>query len=320
MAYIFKPVLKDYVLGADWSKWNDNNSTPEMVNFEQALAEGIKYSLIKSSQKNWMDEDILMNWKNAKSAGMPRGAYHFMTFDYDPRKQAEFMWGLLEKDPGELPPVCDFEYWLVNPPSNAADMLWNFVERMRVLSGIYPTIYTGAFFWHSYGSQAYSWTNFNLWIAGYTSEDYINQKVKDLTPWDTWKIWQFSDNGDGIKYGGESYKLDLNWAKKDFISQFINLDGNTPIPEPEPTPDPDPTDPPEDSAKIKFEVISDELNIRTEPKVSSATYTGKKLLKGSIVEFDESYAPYENWIFDKNINGWIAEKHAGKQYLKRIEE
>ena len=59
MAYIFKPVLKDYVLGADWSKWNDNNSTPEMVNFEQALAEGINYSLIKSSQKNWMDEDIL---------------------------------------------------------------------------------------------------------------------------------------------------------------------------------------------------------------------------------------------------------------------
>lgn len=315
--YIYKPVLKDYVLGADWSKWNDNNSTPEMVNFEQALREGIKYSFIKSSQRNWMDEDILMNWKNAKSAGMPRSAYHFMTFDYDARKQAEFMWGILEKDPGEIPPVCDFEYWLVNPPENSEDMLWNFVERMRVLSGTYPIIYTGAFFWFKYGSQAYSWNNFPLWMASYTTnEAYVDKNVIDLTPWDEWDIWQFTDNGDGIKYGGESYKLDLNWARKDFISQFIDLDAPIPNPEPEPTPEPEPE--PEDGCKkIKFEVLTDVLNTRSEPKVLTSTYTGQ-IKKGDIVELDSSYAPWENWIYDKNI-GWVAEKYAGITYMKQIE-
>lgn len=309
-----------YTLGIDVSRWQDNNSTAQQMDFTKSVAMGAKFVFIKSSQALWTDEDILYNWKSSKKAGLLRGAYHFLDWVANPKTQAQYAWSLIQNDPGELPPVVDFEYWQP-PPANAFDILWNYVVEMERLSGKKPIIYTGAFFWNQHGTDADVWKNYPLWIASYTDQSYMEDNVKRLTPWDTFTFWQWSDKGDGLAFGAESLGLDMNWFNGTY-KELLDFAGISQPIEPPPVIDPpvDPTDPPEDSAKIKFEVISDELNIRTDPKVSSTTYTGRKLKKGDIVVFDKSYAPYENWIFDKNINGWVAEKHAGKQYLKRIEE
>ena len=199
-----------YTLGIDVSKWQDNNSTAQQMDFTKSVAKGAKFVFIKSSQALWTDEDILYNWKSAKNAGLLRGAYHFLDWVADPRQQAQYAWSIIQSDPGELPPVIDFEYWNP-PPANAFDKLWNYVVEMERLSGKKPIIYTGAFFWFEHGTQADVWKNYPLWIASYTTQAYMETNVKNLTPWDKWHFWQYTSKGDGLAFGAESLDLDMNW-------------------------------------------------------------------------------------------------------------
>jgi GH25 family lysozyme M1 (1,4-beta-N-acetylmuramidase) len=97
-----------YTLGIDVSKWQDNNSTAQQMNFTKSVAMGAKFVFIKSSQALWTDEDILYNWKSAKQAGLLRGAYHFLDWVANPKAQAQYAWSIIQNDPGELPPVVDF--------------------------------------------------------------------------------------------------------------------------------------------------------------------------------------------------------------------
>ena len=59
-------------IGCDISRWNDANSTPQMVDFEKMKAAGADFVFIKASQANWADEDIIFNWNNALAAGVLR--------------------------------------------------------------------------------------------------------------------------------------------------------------------------------------------------------------------------------------------------------
>ena len=119
------------VYGIDVSRWQDNNSTAQQMDFTKAYAQGARFVFIKGSQANWADEDILYNWKTAKAAGLLRGAYHFLTWDIEPRKQAQYAWSIIQNDPGELPPVVDFEWW-GTVPSNAYDNFGTIYTRWNV--------------------------------------------------------------------------------------------------------------------------------------------------------------------------------------------
>ena len=62
------------VLGIDCSKWKDDNSTPQQMDFFKAKAEGASFVFIKASQSTWLDSDFIYNWQAAKDAGLMRGA------------------------------------------------------------------------------------------------------------------------------------------------------------------------------------------------------------------------------------------------------
>lgn len=221
------------VLGIDVSRWQDNNSTAQQMDFKKSVAQGAKFVFIKSSQALWVDEDILYNWKASKSAGLLRGAYHFLDWIADPRKQAQYAWSIIQSDPGELPPVIDFEYWNP-PPPNAYDILWNYVVEMERLSGKKPIIYTGAFFWDKYGTDAKVWTNYPLWIASYTTREYMEGNIAKMMPWNTWAFWQYTDKGDGIAFGAESKGLDMNFfnGSLDDLYKFAGITAVKPEPQP----------------------------------------------------------------------------------------
>ena len=65
--------------GNDISLWQDDNSTPQRVNFEQ-MRKRSRFVFIKASQSTYIDPDYIYNWDNAIRAGMPRAAYHFLTW------------------------------------------------------------------------------------------------------------------------------------------------------------------------------------------------------------------------------------------------
>lgn len=218
-------------LGIDVSRWQDNNSTPQKMDFTKAVTSGAKFVFIKSSQRLWLDEDLLYNWEAAKTAGMLRGAYHFLDWTVDPVKQAQYAWSLIQPDPGEMPPVIDFEYW-DTVPTNAEDLLQAYLVEMERLSGRIPMIYTGAFFWNAQANQELKWTKYPLWIASYSNQEYMEDNIKRLTPWDVWTFWQYTDKGDGLKFGAESAQLDMNW----FNGSYEDLLKFAGISKPEPAP------------------------------------------------------------------------------------
>lgn len=187
-----------------------------MVNFTKMKQAGAAFVFIKSSQANWADQDFILNWANAKAAGILRGAYHFLTYDISPITQAEYMWSLLRGDPGELPLVVDFEYRVAGlTRSAAAGALKAFCDRLQALSGKLPMIYTSPGYWNEFGTTDAAWAKYPLWLAHYTTGEPMIP-----LPWRFWFFWQFTDKADGLKYGSEAKEIDMNYWYSDIETLY----------------------------------------------------------------------------------------------------
>jgi lysozyme len=221
------------IQGIDVSHWQDDKSTPQRMDFVKAKAAGANFVFIKVSERGGMDQDFFINWKNAKLAGIPRGGYHFLRWDVSGLLQARIFCELLKEDPGELPPVADFEAPFLDGkyPSNA--LLAQFLEAVESITGKKPMIYTSPGFWNSYGKNKItgrfdaSWSYYPLWIAHYTNAP----APQLLEPWKSdnksWTFWQYSAVGDGLKFGAESKGIDLNWfnGDEDALRSFLQEQG-----------------------------------------------------------------------------------------------
>ena len=182
------------------------------MDFQKAKNAGARFVFIKVSERGGVDQDFLDNWQNAKAAGLPRGGYHFLRWDLSGLTQARIFCSLLKDDPGELPPVADFEAPARNGryPSNA--LLLQFLEEVEKILGVRPMIYTSPGFWNSHGKNKRTkriddfWSVYPLWIAHYTKKKPTVPK-----PWKDWTFWQHGVYPDGIEYGAESKGLDHNW-------------------------------------------------------------------------------------------------------------
>lgn len=193
-------------LGFDISLWNDNNSTAQMVDFVKAKAAGISFAFIKASQANYLDPDFILNWSACKRAGVLRGCYHFFTWDIDPVVQAQFFAGATRADPPELDYIADYEWW-GTIPTDALARLEKFLAEMDRLTGKPCGIYTAPAFWNQYGENVPAeWQHHPLWIA-----NWLVTTPTLPPPWTTWKYWQQTSKGDGIKYGCESTYVDLDY-------------------------------------------------------------------------------------------------------------
>jgi len=225
------------VLGCDVSLWQDEDSTPIMMDFNKSRHNGIGFVFIKTSQSTWCDPDYTMNWYNAKTAGLPRGGYHYMSWDTSAADQARFFWGMLKADHGELSPVLDYEC-RKNVPTRATALkaFHEFINTFEALSPHKLMIYTSPGFWNEYGSATDIFAKDRLlWEANY----YVGAPAP-IPPWTNGCIvWQKTDKGDGIKYGAESKTLDLNDFMGDAVrfKATFGVDPATPTaPVPQPPP------------------------------------------------------------------------------------
>jgi len=62
-------------IGIDISAWQDDNSTPQQIDWSKAKSAGAQFAFIKASQGTFTDQDFAYNWQAAKAAGVLRGAY-----------------------------------------------------------------------------------------------------------------------------------------------------------------------------------------------------------------------------------------------------
>jgi lysozyme len=211
------------LLGTDVSRWDNEISTPQTIDFNKMLSAGARFTYIKVSQAKWLDRDYTINWHTARVAGIPRGGYHFLDWAMKAEDQADFFSGVLVNDPGEMPPVVDFER-TANVPSNAAQILWAFLQRLEHNMNVIPIIYTGPYFWQECGNTSSAWLRYPLWIAHYEVS-----APKIPAPWKTFKFWQYSERGNGPQYGGEALGMDMDWyngTQSDFDKEYGLISGS----------------------------------------------------------------------------------------------
>jgi lysozyme len=206
------------VLGTDVSFYQDDPNTPRGIDFEKMKAAGAKFVIIRAGQNLWEDNEFEISWKASKGV-LPRGSYWFYDSRIDPKMQAKKWLSCFDdaRDIGELSLWCDFE-----DRYGGAFGTWkhwyNFMEELKVLRpGVKLGIYTGYYYWRENTiAKAIPTASLNyfkqypLWIANYGTNVPLVPE-----PWDTWTLWQFTDNGDGRKYGVESLNIDLNYFNGD---------------------------------------------------------------------------------------------------------
>lgn len=247
----------NYVPGIDVSVWQDDNSTAQQMDFHKAKAAGAQFVFIKVSERGGIDPDFVYNWKAAKAAGLPRGGYHFLRWDLSALLQAKVFCSMLYGDPGELPPVADFEAPAKDGiyPSNA--LLLQFLEAVEDRLGRTPIIYTSPGFWSTNGKVKGTnrfdpiWAYYPLWIAHYTKAEQPTMPEPWKSVGKKWLFWQWSCTGDGLKYGAESKAIDLNWFNGDpidFENYLRSVAGDDPLPPDSPAA---PADPAGSPAELK---------------------------------------------------------------------
>lgn len=193
-----------YALGCDISRWQDDPTTPEKVDFDQMRRAGASFVFLKASQAAWMDRTFPYHYQAAKDAGLLVGLYHFLTWE-SIATQADFFTRIYEDHPSDLPPICDFEWWNTTPKA-AVSYLRLFLTIFYKNIDVFPGLYTSPAFWQQYGDHDPIFRRAPLWIAHWFAPEPTIPK-----PWVSWTFWQHTNKGHGPTFGVESQQIDLNY-------------------------------------------------------------------------------------------------------------
>ncbi len=213
----------NYSKGIDVSSWQDNNATPQKIDWKKARDVGNDFVFIRAAYASREDEDFKYNWQGSKTIPF-RGAYQFYDYRIDAKKQADYFVTLMAGDWGELPPVIDVEEpaWVYNrttkkyervpfPSSiNWFNEIMEWLGIVEAACGKKPIIYTSQNY-IKYGLKMMNHnplTKYPLWIAEYRTPP---TGIPYIYPWETWAFWQWGTPPVGLISGMESKEVDSNF-------------------------------------------------------------------------------------------------------------
>lgn len=216
-------------IGVDVSHWNSP------INWPKCKTAGAWFAFIKATERtDWTDPAFSTNWQNSKAAGLLRGAYHFFKYGPDPIAQANWFYQevMATGDLGELPPVLDVE--VEGGPADFGERVKKCLQEIARLFGRKPLLYMSKYYGNTY-LRGVGPADADLWIASWTARP--NPYMP--TGWPAWKVWQYTSDGDGRKYGMQSQRLDLNRFNGALAELYAYAEGEqlpTPPPVTPPTP------------------------------------------------------------------------------------
>lgn len=176
------------IQGIDVARYQEN------IDFRTTFQSGIHFVFMKATEgKDYVDPNFRANWVRAREAGMPRGAYHFMTWCSLASEQAAWFVANVPNDADALPPVLDLEWnnhSSCKTKPNRADAL----EKIRVMleamerhTGKLPIIYTDMNFHRDVLEGEYFPNAF--WLRSTAAEPHERYRNR------TWTFWQWTQTG-----------------------------------------------------------------------------------------------------------------------------
>ncbi len=171
------------------------------VDWRTKRSNGIAFTFIKATEGgDLFDDHFTRHWNGAKSAGIPRGAYHFFYFCRPAFEQARWFIRKVPRDPSALPPVLDMEWNHASPtckfrpePEAVRKEMSVFLKQVERHYRKKPIVYTTIDFYRD--NQLYKLKGYPFWlrsVAGDPYEKYGNQP---------WLFWQYTGTGEvpGVK-------------------------------------------------------------------------------------------------------------------------
>ncbi len=227
----------DRILGTDISRWQHSGN--RLIDFVKMYDAGARFIFIKGTDSHPLGAGPAKYWSSidfpaAREAGLLTGIYHAALIPRGISADAAFGAGQQQADlpidhlnslgglvPGVLPIVLDIESFS-RPPGTSASVVTNFslgfVSRVKERTGKTAIIYSNLNFIQSY-LKSPELANNPLWIANYsqtsnpasTPSRGCSRTVWSVSSCDkAWTFWQYTDRGDGQKYGIPRGAIDLN--------------------------------------------------------------------------------------------------------------
>ena len=182
-------------------------------NVKQMRVENIKidFAFIKATEGvNNVDPYFRRNWKKAKEAGVPRGAYHFFIATRSGKSQAENFIKKVEVEPGDMPPVLDVEETYGVSPQKVRQRVLEFLQTVEEYYKVRPILYTNVDFYQYYLKDQFD--EYPLWVAHYLQKD--GPRI-----YRDWAFWQHNEAG---RVNGIASYVDFNVFNGDSTA-FSNL-------------------------------------------------------------------------------------------------
>lgn len=285
-------------LGCDVSHWQGR------IDFEKMREAGASFVFIKASQGTWTDRKFDENYMLAKRAGLIVGEYHYLDWSAPAGQQARHFASLVREYPPDIEPVVDYEERTNAPNRLAAPLALSvFVKTVKEAVNRTCMIYTSPGYWKEYGDASARWQEHPLWIAHYG----VNKPAVPK-PWSGWLFWQYTDRGDGSKFGVESKQVDLNWFNGTVEELRRRYSASEGVPTEQ-----------NDSAAAggpRLKVVVPTLNVRLGPAVSSAKIGELKNGAETIVEAIKVESPNRVWV--KHHTGWSALVYDGQVMMREV--
>jgi lysozyme len=183
------------------------------VDWRALKADGVAFAFIKATEGgDFVDAEFANNWRRSGRAGIPRGAYHFLTQCQTGLTQAQNFIATVPREAGSLPHVVDAEH--MGPCRKGPTVkditaeLEVFLDEVEAHYGKRPIIYTTEEFHDAHLRGLFPDERF--WIRSMIVEPGFRQ--------DQWTFWQYHNKGvrDGV-----AGPVDLNV----FRGTLAELDG-----------------------------------------------------------------------------------------------
>ncbi|CDM56050.1 MULTISPECIES: glycoside hydrolase family 25 protein [Rhizobium] len=188
------------VHGVDVSRWQG------AIDWQKLRTQGANFVYIKATDGgDHLDPMFRKNWRDAKQAGIKRGAYHFFYWCRTAGEQADWFIRNVPREAGALPPVIDVEWNGESSckrrisPERVREKMQVFMDKLEKHYGQRPIIYTAPDFYRDNLKGAF--LNYPFWlrsVAAHPSKVYPGRR---------WVFWQYS--GSGISHGVDG-RIDLN--------------------------------------------------------------------------------------------------------------
>lgn len=168
----------------------------EQIDWHTVADTSTRFAIIRVAYgAGFKDPRFEENWAGAKEAGLIRGLYQYYRPSHDPLEQAQLVIDSIAHDPlrsNDLPVVLDFETTEERSTEAIREDLHIWLQAVEDATGKRPLIYAAAFMQDVLGDE---FSDYPLWVANYTT-----QCPKVPKGWDSWRMWQYTDQGqvDGI--------------------------------------------------------------------------------------------------------------------------